>query len=89
MLNLFTILNKEPHPIASIFPAFCLLLSSCFTSMYTTREPALVKNTDIDETLKIARDEMQKEGISQGLGIWVLRDQVVTPKQARTIAKAT
>lgn len=29
---------------------------------------------------------MQKGGISQALGIWVLRDQVVTPKQAQTIA---
>jgi hypothetical protein len=69
-----------------ILPAFCLLLSSCFTSMYSTREPALVKNVDINETLKITKDEMKKEGISQSLGIWVLRDQVVTPEQARTIA---
>ena len=69
-----------------IFSAFCMLFSSCFTSMYTTREPALVKNVDIDESLKIAKDEMQKKGIGQALGIWVLRDQVVTPQQAQTIA---
>ena len=65
-----------------ILPAF--FLSSCF--IYSTREPALIKNVDIDQTLKVAIDEMQKEDISQALSIWVLRDQVVTPQQARTIA---
>lgn len=69
-----------------ILVAFCLLFSSCFTSMYTTREPALVKNVDIDESIKVSRDEMQKGGISEGLGIWVLRDQVVTTGQARIIS---
>ncbi len=63
----------------------CLLFSSCFTSMHHTREPALVKNVDIDETLKITKDEIKKESISQSLGLWVLRDQVVTPAQAKTI----
>lgn len=64
----------------------CITFSSCFLSMHHTREPALVKNVDIDESLKIATDEMQKENISQSLGIWVLRDQVVTPAQAHTIS---
>jgi len=54
--------------------------------MHSTREPALIKNVDVDETLKISKDEMQKESISQSLGIWILRDQVVTPAQAHTIA---
>ena len=30
---------------------------------------------------------MQKQSISQGLGIWVLRDQVITPAQAKTISE--
>lgn len=68
-----------------LLPAFILLLNSCF--MYNTREPALVFNVDIDQTLKIARDEMNKKDISQSMGIWVLRDQVVTPQQARIIAE--
>ena len=63
-----------------------LLLTSCFTSMYHSREPALVENVNIDETLKIACDEMEKDGMSQALGIWVLRDQIVTPEQAKTVA---
>ena len=65
----------------------CLLLSSCFTSMHHPREPALVKNVNIDETLKITKDEIKKESISQSLGLWVLRDQVVTPAQAKTISE--
>lgn len=69
-----------------ILTLFCLLLSSCFTSMHYTRDPALVKNVNIDETLKITKDEIKKENISQSLGLWVLRDQVVTPDQAKTIA---
>ena len=30
---------------------------------------------------------MQKKGIGQALGIWVLRDQIVTPAQAKTISE--
>ncbi|HEX8517338.1 MAG TPA: hypothetical protein VF868_14170 [Bacteroidia bacterium] len=54
--------------------------------MHTRQKPALVKNVDIDETLKISKDEMKKKSGSQSLGIWVLRDQVITPSQARIIA---
>jgi hypothetical protein len=64
--------------------AFTMLLCSC--SMHRRQKPALVKNANIDETLKIAKDEMKKESISQSLGIWVLRDQEVTPAQAREIS---
>jgi hypothetical protein len=70
--------------ILSLF-SLCLGLSSCL-SMHHTQERALVKNVDVDESLKISRDEMQKESISQSLGIWVLRDQVVTPAQAHIIS---
>jgi hypothetical protein len=70
-----------------IFVLFCLLFSSCFTSQYYTREPALVQNVDIDQSIKIATTQIEKTDMNQGLAIWVLRDQVVTPAQARTIAK--
>src|SRR5688572_14351367 len=73
--------------ILLILPLFCLLFSSCFLSMHYRQKPALVKNTNIDETLKISKDEMQKQSISQPLGLWVLRDQVVTPAQAKTISE--
>jgi hypothetical protein len=54
--------------------------------MHHTREPALVKNVNIDETLKITKEEIKKESISQSLGLWVLRDQIITPEQAETIS---
>jgi hypothetical protein len=64
-----------------------LFLSSCFLSLHHRRKPALVKNVDMDQTLKISNDEMQKRNMSQGLGIWVIRDQVVTPAQAKIISE--
>src|SRR5687767_1832211 len=62
-----------------------LSLSSCY--MYTTREPALVKGVDVDQTLLVARDEMKKTDMAQSMGIWILKDQIVTPKQAKVIAE--
>ena len=47
----------------------------------------MVKNANIDETIKIAKDEMEHTNISQSLGIWVMRDQIVTPEQAKAIAE--
>jgi hypothetical protein len=70
-----------------LLPLACLFLNSCFLSMHFSQKPALVRNVNIDETLKVSRDEMKKQSISQGLGLWVLRDQVVTPAQAHTISE--
>jgi len=66
-----------------LFPL--LFLNSCF--IYSEQEPALVKKINVDETLKVARDEMKKTSEGGSLGIWVLRDQVVTAKQARIIGE--
>jgi hypothetical protein len=41
----------------------------------------------MDETLKISKDELKKKNISQSLGLWVLRDQIITPAQASTISE--
>ncbi len=65
---------------------FGLLLSACTPFQYYVREPALVEGVDMEQSLQVAADEIKKEGIEQGLSIWVLRDQFVTPEQARTIA---
>lgn len=64
-----------------------LALSGCFPYQYYVREPALVPGIDMTQSLRVAADEMQKPDISQGLGLWVLRDQVVTPEQASEISK--
>lgn len=67
--------------------SFCLLLSSCFLSLHHRRKPALVKNLNVDETLKISKDEIQKKNMSQSLGLWVIRDQIITPSQAKVISE--
>jgi hypothetical protein len=65
-----------------------LALSGCFPYQYYVREPALVPGIDMKQSLQVATDEMQKKGdIAEGLGLWVLRDQVVTPEQASEISK--
>lgn len=69
-----------------IFSALCLFLNSCFLSLHHRRKPALVRNVNMDETLKISTDEMQKQNMSQSLGLWVIRDQIVTPAQAKIIS---
>jgi len=68
------------------FIVFCS--SSCLQYQYNNQYDALVPGVDVDQTIKVARDEMKKkEDPGQSLGIWVLKDQVLTPKQAREISK--
>jgi hypothetical protein len=64
-----------------------LALSGCFPYQYYSRRPALVRGVDMKQSLQVAADEMQKPNIGQGLSIWVLRDQFVTPEQASEISK--
>lgn len=73
--------------LAFVLPILFLSLSSCITYVYDKQAPALVANVDIDQSIKVARDEIKKKNdMAQGLAIWVLRDQVVTPAQASVIA---
>lgn len=69
-----------------ILSTLCLFLNSCFLSLHHRRKPALVRNVNMDETLKISTDEIQKHNMSQSLGLWVIRDQIVTPAQAKIIS---
>ncbi len=64
-----------------------LLLTSCSKEVYEKRQNFLVENVNIDETIKIAESEIQKDGMSKSLGIWVLRDQIVTSDQAKRVAE--
>lgn len=41
----------------------------------------------MDQTLKISHDEMQKKNMSLGLGLWVIRDQIVNAQQAKVISE--
>lgn len=74
--------------VRSLFISVSLvLLSGCFPFEYYVREPALVKGVDMDQSIHVAADQIEKTNVEQGLSIWVLRDQIVTPEQAREIAR--
>jgi hypothetical protein len=66
-------------------PLFALAVSGCFPFEYYEREPALVKGIDMRQSIQVATDQMHRGGVEQGLSIWALRDQFVTPEQAKEI----
>jgi hypothetical protein len=50
------------------------------------QQAALIEGIDFDETLKVAKEELTRDIATAELTIWALRDQVITPDVARTIA---
>jgi hypothetical protein len=61
-------------------------LTGCLRYITHDRSKVLLPGVDIDQTLKIAKFELDKGTIGCVLGVWVLRDQVVTPRQAAAIS---
>ncbi len=61
------------------------LLLSCFPYIYYNQDEVLIKNIDIDQTLKIAVNELKEGGFDAVLTIWAIRDQIITPEQAKKI----
>lgn len=74
----------------SPFRAFIILtlgtISGCLPYLYHEREPALIDGINIDETLKVARDELAQGGGFSVLTIWAIRDQIIDEAQAREIS---
>ncbi len=71
------------------FIVMTLLLVSvggCMRYLTHDREKVLLSGIDIDQTLKIAAIEIDKNTWGCVLGIWVIRDQVVTSAQAGLIS---
>ena len=62
----------------------CFLLSGCYT--YHDRKKVLIPDIDIDATLDVAELEIQKPDRSRVLTLWAVRDQVLTPEQAKRIS---
>ena len=55
--------------------------------LYVNNQQAvLIEGIDFDETLKVAKEELTRDIATAELTIWALRDQVITPDVARTIA---
>jgi hypothetical protein len=50
------------------------------------QQAVLVDGIDFNETLEIAKEELTRDIATAELTIWALRDQVITPDVARTIA---
>jgi hypothetical protein len=72
-------------PLRLVITLTGLMLSSCYS--YRTQEKALVQNVDVDQTLLVAMDEIKKTDMAQSLSIWILKDQVITPQQAKVISE--
>jgi hypothetical protein len=60
-----------------------LALAGCFPYVYQQRERVLIPGIDVDQTLDVAELEL---GQGNSLGLWAMRDQLVTGKQARRIS---
>jgi hypothetical protein len=61
------------------------LVLSCFPYIYYKQEEVLIKNVNIDQTLDIAINELNEGGFDSILTIWAIRDQIITPEQAKRI----
>ena len=64
-----------------------LVLLGCFPYVYHDQSRVLIEGVDIGSTLEIARLELEEGGFDATLGIWSIRDQVVTAKEARAISR--
>ena len=61
-------------------------LSGCLRYLTHDRSKVLLAGVDIDQTLKIAAIEIDKGTLGCVLGVWAIRDQIVTPLQGGTIS---
>lgn len=64
-----------------------LFVIGCFPYVYHDQKRVLIKGVDVPATLEIARDELEEGGFDATLAIWAIRDQVVTPADARAISE--
>ncbi len=63
-----------------------ITVPGCMRYLTHIRSKVLLPGVDIDQTLKIAEIELDKGTLGCVLGVWVIRDQVVTPAQASKIS---
>jgi hypothetical protein len=70
----------------SIIIAVLLNATGCLRYLTHDRSKVLLPGVDIDQTMKIAAIELDKGTLGCVLGVWVMRDQTVTPDQAARIS---
>lgn len=60
---------------------------NCFPYVYHVRDNrVLVRGIDVNATLEVARMELEEGGFDATLTLWAIRDQIVTPDNAKTIS---
>jgi hypothetical protein len=76
-------MKKPVIPAAVVFAV--MILAGC---VHTTdkREKVLIDNVDIDNTLRIAGTELEESSFGSVLGVWAIRDQVISVLQAQKIS---
>lgn len=76
-------------PVSLIIPVLLtgLLTSGCMRYLTHDRSEVLLDGIDVDQTLAIAEIEIQREKLGASLTIWVIRDQVFTPEQAKKVSE--
>jgi hypothetical protein len=55
--------------------------------LYHERSKVLIPNVDVDQTLEVAKLEIQENKVSSVLTLWAMRDQIITPEQARRVSE--
>src|SRR5262245_29413654 len=63
-----------------------LFALGCFPYVYHNQSQVLIRDVDIGATLEIARIELEEGGFDATLPVWAIRDQVVSPDEARTVS---
>jgi hypothetical protein len=74
-------------PQIVIIVAILVSIAGCLRYLTHERSKVLLEGVDIDQTLKIASIEIDKGTLGCVLGVWAIRDQVVTPGQAAQISE--
>jgi hypothetical protein len=64
-----------------------LSLPGCLRYLTHDRSEVLLAGVDIDQTLRVAAIELDKGTLGCVLGVWAMRDQVVTPAQAARVSE--
>ena len=69
------------------FIAAMSVVAGCMRYMTHTRTEALVQDINIDKTLLVAEQELEKGGWGSVLTLWAIRDQHISPDQADRVSE--
>ncbi len=62
---------------------YLLTATGCMRYLTQDRSKVLLKNVDIDQTLAIAKVDLERHKKGSSLTMWAIRDQLFSPSQAR------